>query len=635
MKLSKLIAKNVKGRDFEIVLKDVNVFAGDSFSGKTAVLDAIRIALLGYHPQLKKYHISTMDFAGSNSPDMMTVLETEKGVISRTWTRKGESDVTTSFECPIGEIPEVLLDTKSYFEKTAQDKINFVFERIVMNDIGISDEDFLAKLKAIEVLPVNELKDASLELEKVFTRTVNIRNNKKQPPQLWLSDLIDLLKSERKRFDQLAKEKGAGMVALRHIGPTPKTLAKEIEEKEKEIAPIRETQSKYQNAFDLRNQQGPRRAQLETIIRNATLDTSQMEADSKALTDWMAEFPSSSEATRKELNAKREQAREIQQKIKNEGLTLQSMKSELKEIDSQEECPYCKTKSEGWKETLTAKLSQNIIDKEVEISELQTSFGKVVEEGKILAVNLEDAERHDQNIKDARARLDAIELQLREAQAARHQADVARAELAGINKLGIPDPGTLANNEAILDRLEQELRSLHEQNAAYDNFVSNKNRLHEMEREQIRNECRSTLFKKAVNLISEEQNRVVKDAFDALLTPCRQFTDGILRGHVTYRDGRLGMQVGDEWVPQTVLSGTEDAVIHAGLSYALAQASPVKIVIIDELGIMDKKTKLAVVKRMLELTAKGLVDNFFGCDTRPEDYKGAKSPNFQLVPVTA
>ena len=62
--LKKIKARAFKGRSFEHSLGPVTLIHGGNFLGKTAVADAIRIALLGYSPRHGQQPSKTWGFAG-------------------------------------------------------------------------------------------------------------------------------------------------------------------------------------------------------------------------------------------------------------------------------------------------------------------------------------------------------------------------------------------------------------------------------------------------------------------------------------------------------------------------------------------------------------------------------------------
>jgi hypothetical protein len=110
------------------------------------------------------------------------------------------------------------------------------------------------------------------------------------------------------------------------------------------------------------------------------------------------------------------------------------------------------------------------------------------------------------------------------------------------------------------------------------------------------------------------QQTLIERAFATLLEKAKLFTDGILLSSLVYRDGEIGRMAGEHFVSWRVFSGTEEALALAGLSVALAQHAPCKVVIIDELGRLEGVNKRKLLARMVELQAAGHIDHFFGAD---------------------
>ena len=126
----------------------------------------------------------------------------------------------------------------------------------------------------------------------------------------------------------------------------------------------------------------------------------------------------------------------------------------------------------------------------------------------------------------------------------------------------------------------------------------------------------------AVTMIEALQAEMVKQAFGPLLDRANAITSGILKTPMEYRDGELGRFEGATWISHRTFSGTEKAIAYAGISAALAADSPIKIVMIDELGRLDYENKRLLLERMRQLTERGAIDQFVGIDSRAKDYAG-------------
>ena len=59
MKITRVEAENLKGRSFAYDLSPQVAIVGENFSGKTSIIDAIRLALIGYIPELGKLPSAT------------------------------------------------------------------------------------------------------------------------------------------------------------------------------------------------------------------------------------------------------------------------------------------------------------------------------------------------------------------------------------------------------------------------------------------------------------------------------------------------------------------------------------------------------------------------------------------------
>lgn len=110
------------------------------------------------------------------------------------------------------------------------------------------------------------------------------------------------------------------------------------------------------------------------------------------------------------------------------------------------------------------------------------------------------------------------------------------------------------------------------------------------------------------------QAKIVEAAFNGLLKIARQFTDGLLLSALEYRDGELGRNQDGVWVSHEVFSGTEKLLTYSGLQIALCQESPMRIVILDEMGRAPAPWKVRIADRMVQLIKAGVIDQWLGID---------------------
>lgn len=94
--ITNLSAQNVKGRTFSHDLGAITIFTGQQGTGKTARLDALRLALLGYHPDLGKTGKSIWQLAEATADNLTVSVRTPSGDLCRVWKPKGKSIAATT-----------------------------------------------------------------------------------------------------------------------------------------------------------------------------------------------------------------------------------------------------------------------------------------------------------------------------------------------------------------------------------------------------------------------------------------------------------------------------------------------------------------------------------------------------------
>jgi hypothetical protein len=128
------------------------------------------------------------------------------------------------------------------------------------------------------------------------------------------------------------------------------------------------------------------------------------------------------------------------------------------------------------------------------------------------------------------------------------------------------------------------------------------------EQEVLREECTATCYAEAVKAINQVVKDVSERAFAEVLKLSDDFTEGLLRSKLEFRDGELGRTEDGGWVPHTSFSGTEQLLAYAGFSVALARTANFRLVVLDEMGRLSLGRRQDVAIRMEELLAAGKID---------------------------
>ena len=111
-------------------MKPITVLHGPNFSGKTRVLRAVRLGLLGYDPLIGKTERAIMKLASANTLSIEIGCNTDT-LASRKWIRNDKGACqsnTTLVSDTLQNFPDVLLDLNAGFlGKTAAQRIQHVF----------------------------------------------------------------------------------------------------------------------------------------------------------------------------------------------------------------------------------------------------------------------------------------------------------------------------------------------------------------------------------------------------------------------------------------------------------------------------------------------------------------------------
>lgn len=230
MRIREISARALKGRNFDRKLGRATIIAGPNDTGKTAIADAVRLALFGYLPN-RKTGPAIFELSSATTLTVEADLEPEIAdgppkTIARRWAKKGQqvkASSTGTDELP--QLPAVLLDANEYFGSGPTRRVDMVFE---LCDLGETKT-----ITALEAM----IAPAEVKIE--------------QPPgppmkvQIWIdyaiAELGEALKranAEVKRFDGMAQ--GITTVALGDKTVDPAAIDAELtaarEELEKAIA---------------------------------------------------------------------------------------------------------------------------------------------------------------------------------------------------------------------------------------------------------------------------------------------------------------------------------------------------------------------------------------------------------------
>lgn len=156
--ITNIKATGLKGTDIEFNLENLVQIRGRNGSGKTTVIDALRLALEGTHPMTGKVGKAIMKLA---SADQIAVAAqtSDGGHIERTWTKKGatvkaEANISKGLE---SANTEWSFSPKKFLEQNSKSRAETILENSTEAFGGIKLEEFITALEDEQDKPHEEM----------------------------------------------------------------------------------------------------------------------------------------------------------------------------------------------------------------------------------------------------------------------------------------------------------------------------------------------------------------------------------------------------------------------------------------------------------------------------------------------
>jgi hypothetical protein len=591
MKLTSIHASNFKGRDFSFKLAPVQVFTGPNFGGKTAVLDAIRVGLIGYLPRLGKRAVDTWELAGDTSkqesPSMEVFLDTDQTRISHSWspTKTG----ATHDEALPWQTPTVLFDAREYFERSTADRIDYVFGLTDPAQFGYTDDSLIAAVNAVETTPYKVSRPI---VEEFVVALRALLASRRDSIPVFLSGYVSGLKDLAKSSAASLKTLGAQLSTPKSSAPAPVDVSGSLvaarQQRDVLVADIFSARALADKEFSAVQ----RRSAIESELATLPKEWSELTLTKSALEDLPALSTPAAEA----------RWREVANSLVAARVDLADSIDLQRKVGFETTCPKCGTL------VLNTWLTSEIANRQQTVQSLQQQELE-------LQAALDAARQADAALDIKRTELSARLELLRKQQ---QRSNNLRSELAGLSVV-ISEPVDIVKLESRRDELYSRVSDLESKQRAFDLWQADRDRLNASGQETQRLAVSVEVYKLAVKAVVAFQQTLIERAFATLLETAKLFTEGILFSPLVYRDGEIGRMAGDHFISWRVFSGTEEALALAGLSVALAQHAPCKVVIIDELGRLSVDNRRKLLARMVELQAAGHIDHFFGaCVSSPD-----------------
>lgn len=626
MKLIKIAAENFKGQTFSEPLAAAQLFVGSNFRGKTARTDAIRLALVGYLPELGKTNKDT--FALSSGRTMAVEATFEDGtVLARRWTLKGDSIKSESAIPPAFEKSErfeVMMDASKYFGLSDRARVEYVFGLVNLGQLWtvhgierrllekIEDKDGVAALIADfpQTATVQAMVEAAIENCALAQKTA---------------------KANAVRFEQTIQ----GLSALRaddEPGPIISRLESEAEALRAEITETTNQRAALLASYTAMRCARIRRAEIDR--EKAMSEKSQFElAAAKRRLELIKDkragvFPPSEILSDDlllniaNLNAKvTTDAGQLRKMLSD----MHALEKQIDEVDGKQTCPYCGAAGEGWKTIKLAELAS-------EVEKINQAYSTQLTEQTNTQKNLAEAQAAQKRFAEYKESLTQLDKEEAETlrQIARIEPQLARlgALEEERQRLAPEDPQLEANVETLQTQLNVKAQELRDNQVKIKGCMGRQSELQRLAAaEGHRDDAKKdeATAKDTVAELRKIQAEMVASAFGPLLANANEFFPGVLNGPLEYNSqtGEIGMTYDGLFISHHTFSGTEKALTYAAMQAALTYQNPCRIMIIDELGRLDNLNLGKLLDGIKAALDDAKISNFIGIDAGRMEFYAA------------
>ena len=609
--VSRVLVNGLKGLSKEFTLSPLTFIHGPNRSNKTTIIDAIQLALLGYHPSLPKRPGDILDLASGEEMSVSLTFADGRGVTRSYLKAKKSASVSPADYAPDLRLMPCL-DFSLYFGKTDTERVQQVMN--LSQGLGADDRipQILAGFKKIKVKDHQERDEKAL-LDLIAQMPVHKSGT---PVQLWLSELLDWAKEKAKAETARAKQFESSRTVVTEANSIDamsnvQTLDKLVQD----IAEARRVEGEEMVKNDRRlqetklyEQQHITRRRLETQITTAPRMVASAELQ-KEVDELFAQ--NKTLETEREATVVTGKGHSAISTAEASAITLltrraDSFQKKIDEIDQLTCCPTCRASNDGWKIAVKTEYVTEVTKARQEI-EART---KVMDDAKAAA----DALRPRFNgvkaaIEKNTARLQQLQKMIADSNDAEGKLRVWIVQLEEMGDKYKVEPAAPAPESTTLVTARARVTYLADQIRVLESQEAERKRITQIA--EVALEARSTMevSKLMVAHIRDQQSKLVEESFGPVLEVANKLVAGIIPSPIAYYEGRVGRYLPDgKFIPVQTFSGSEIKLTQVAITAGLARQAGDKIAIFDEMGVFDEDSRTKLIQNAIDVLEAGLID---------------------------
>lgn len=646
MKIKSVTLKNFKGAEvLSAAFADMNVITGRNANGKTSLLQGTKVGLIGYDPSLGKGKLAKLA-----SGNMSVSLELS-GEPSRNWSwKKTKTGLSASGQQPEPvEIASTLLDFRTFLDKSGPQQVAFVIEQTDLDALGFSRDALTAEIKSVLPKEPTEQTEAATKLiisdieiadkQSADLKAATGKFNAAAWLELLWKKLSDRLKLAKQEVTRLAGSVQTGVKLASDNVTRPKAaIDRDIAATNEAIATLTAEKSVLQDQRSTFESSKRRREELQTIVNGA-----------QGLAERLADLSKESNQLSAEVEGKNPQIQETSQALniastrhttaKNKVSEMEDavnrLTDEIEKLSTRSACPCCGGIGLACKANERTRVEkQTQLDQaQRDLLEAQTAE-EIADRQHIAAAQTYNAAVTEENaIREKQTKINKLHQAISNLNQDISKSASASGELAGLTLNEPDDTEALQRINSSLEAQRNRLRELNQElTEATAEAAAVLRRNQETEKQAIA-EAELEVTKLALDQVEKAKSNLVAVSMGNILKTAQLFAANIIKGNLAWENDELGIRRGGQWISHETFSGTEAAVAYIGVAVALCQSSKLKLVLMDELGVVDNENLQTLLTNIRNLINSGVVHQFIGCDVRSERYAGLNIEGLQLITV--
>ena len=619
MKIKKVKATNVKGRDIDLELSQFNLITGQNGSGKTGILDAIKVGCLGHHPVFGKRNRDTFQICSGD--EMKIRVESDGGDVNTVLLSKNGKGVVSGKTSMGFQVDPMAVDASEFIGMSPKAMMNFVFAR---SGIEI-DSDEAAMSMSIDSEDQFEI-DTCKELQQITRQTYY--DEDKSPVEA--TEEVDAYLTERvkeeKRTVQTLKKTVDGLGSL--SDEPPMNPSEKLEGIKNRLTELRNLDAKLNakiedlgrkvdkmndlsdHVFHLRESSG-NEEEYGAILQSLEMKQEEMKGKIEAEAS-MRQKASLMKMAEGKIVALSEDLEKAEESIAN-------LKIELANLEKGT-CHACGQKIPHNPEKVLAISNsirlrdQALKEIKLKIQEQEGLHTKIEDELEELDLKMRGSVRLQSEIDDLHRRKNQME------GASTARIEEKQKEIKALNEEIEAIPGLTqdceVNRKAIYE-LQAEEHNLIQKVQEFKNWEAEHNASIKARKALEEAEKVLKVVDHAKKKFGLFKGRKVKEAFKSILEVANGLLFSVNEDLSLAYESELEVRTkgGGRYALQA-LCGAEQLVVMAGLTVGLAKNHGV--LIMDEFSIFDDRTKGAIVSDLAQAIESGILEQVIIADCRPE-----------------